>query len=137
MGKCYRTLNDYLEATFGSSYKEDDNVKIMEAAGYSPQYKWVIDLTPGTNVTRTLISLRENNSACVVLVAPFASSIRVEPSKTGMPIKITTTDTPAPGYPTTEIQYSLTDSGVYEPTKCSEIRKRRKKLISCEKAFSE
>lgn len=136
-GKCYKTLNDFLATSFGNEYTDDENIKVVEAKDLSTEYRWVLDLTPGTNITRTLIFLNGGSAACVVLVAPFSSSIKVTASTSGIPTSITTTDTPAPGHPTTEVEYLPNKSGFYEAKSCFEKGALDKRRISCDKAFEE
>lgn len=52
VGKCFPNVNEFLIAEFGTQYKSDENINLITTA-IGKQFVWVIDMTPGTNVTHT------------------------------------------------------------------------------------
>lgn len=140
-GKCFSSVVDFLAQTFGAAYAEDENIKTVPFSDGGVGLKkkgeslsWVVDMTPGVNVSRTLLRLRENGEVCVLLDAPFSSSIKFKLSSNGgLPSKVISFDSPPPGFEKIQTEYFyVRKSDSYAIKRCYKIKWSGKKVkISC------
>lgn len=139
VGKCYSSLEEYLVNTFGANYRNDEGIQVTDAFEGRLQYKWVRDITPRINITRVMFRLEEDRRACAILFIPFASTVTEikDRSVTELPIKFHAFDSPAPGFPRTEILYQLdAKAGIYYPKQCvKHFSTGKKRKFNCMYAF--
>ncbi|WP_146763551.1 hypothetical protein [Xanthomonas oryzae] len=140
-GKCYPSLKDYISSAFPwTKDGDDENIQVTEvskAKNLENFYTWIIDKTPGTNVTRTLFRVSKTQ-ACAVLNAPMSSSIEFKMANNKLPNEAISIDTPPPGMPMTKIIYKLdSDSEDFHPYRCETITQSSgiAKKIDCLEAF--
>lgn len=126
----------------------DENIKSIPLRNASPNTKetgndstflWVVDLTPGVNVTRTLMMMKDGK-ACAILYAPLSSDISLQSvPRSGLPKTIVTNDSPPFGFSITRIYYKLNKNiNTYLPQSCYKVSlPRRKTKIPCSRAFTE
>ena len=148
VGRCYESIQEYLIMSFGSEYQTDDNIKVVEVKPSVPaathrnhsHLMWVLDTTPGVNVTRTLFRVESSGKSCAVLYAPLSSSISLSASSHGeLPVRITTQDSPPAGFEGNRVVYKLDSlSGTYAPMSCLKVSKAgAQRRVSCSRAFSD
>lgn len=134
--QCFPDIPTYMVATFGPAYEEDDNLLVKEQQYGSQTFTMVADMTPGTNIVRTLFRQTEKDGFCVVLTTLPAAQLKVvKNDKAGVPLAFITADQ-APGTePGNEIIYSLGKSKTYIPTSCKKVTykgtKAVKKSVAC------
>lgn len=138
-GKCFDSLGQYMNQTFGSGYEEDENIVATQVLvkGSGTRYYWVGDKTPTINWTSTLFSVDAKGGACAILFVPFSTGLTFELGRDGqLPRRAMSVDTPPPGYPETRIIYSLRKSkGIYVPTRCEHVLNGRVKIVDCNSVF--
>lgn len=147
VGKCYESLDEYLILNFGTEYKNDENIKIINLASLNfnkkkhiKKYFWVMDTTPELNVTRILFKIRKNGEACAILYVPLSSYVSLKLSTQGnLPTLVTSKDSPPPGFLTNKIIYKLNIfNGTYAPVNCIKVNPKGKDIkISCDRAFQD
>jgi hypothetical protein len=119
---CYPDIPSYMAATFGPAYQEDENLIIKERQYGKQTFTMVADMTPGTNIVRTLFRHNDKDGYCMVLkTLPMAQLKVTKTDKAGVPLEFLTSDQ-APGTePGNEIIYTLAKSKVYTPTSCKKV----------------
>lgn len=134
--QCYRDIPTYMVANFGPAYEEDENILIKEQQYGTQTFTMVADMTPGTNIIRTLFRQTDKDGFCVVLKTLPAAQLKVvKTDKAGVPLDFITADQ-APGTEAgNEIIYSLGKSKTYLPTSCKKVtfkgKKVTKKSVPC------
>lgn len=138
VGKCFESLDKFMNDKFSTGYRDDENLEIKKFMNkkINDDYFWVLDKTPGTNITRFLFSRKENEKICAIMYAPSASSIKSEIKEDGgLPSKFIAIDSPPPNFPITEITYRLENNNNYSIYSCVHIKNNKRKIFSCDKAF--
>jgi len=141
VGQCFESIDAYMIKTFGMEYRADENLQAisgdLELTGtLQNDFKWVIDFTPTVNYSRTLFRIGRNGKACIILEAPFSTSLAFATGKGKLPLYIVATDSPHSGSMGNEITYRLNAESRYSPAICRQTSHfRRKKIIRCKDAF--
>ena len=86
VGRCFSSINDFLAEKYGPDYTSDDNIKtipLRDSKSVSDGtlesgFIWAIDATPGVNITRTLLKIKDNGQTCAILYAPLSSEISLQ-----------------------------------------------------------
>jgi hypothetical protein len=149
VGKCFASVQDFMVQRYGADYASDENIKTtpMSHAGSNlmgripvAAFVWVMDITPGTNITRTLLMGKRSRQTCAILYAPLSSDVSLKRlTDGGLPDVVVTNDTPPPGLNGNRIVYRLDrKSNTYSPQKCYRINPAKIALkTSCALAFSD
>jgi hypothetical protein len=139
-GKCYASIEEFNKTNYGDDYLNDDNIQKIAVKKSNKKLYWVLDKTPGVNITRTLIHIKSKEMACAILHAPFSSDISFKLTQSGsLPLTARSKNSPSPGFPTTTVTYKINRStGIYKPVECqSKMPGKRAIKINCNNAFSE
>jgi hypothetical protein len=144
VGRCFNSVQEFLVEKYGSDYASDENIKSValgkaKEASHDSIFLWVMDLTPGVNITRTLV-MEKGGRACAILYAPLSSDISLQNlPRGGLPKMIVTNDSPPPGFSRTRIYYKLNkNNNTYLPQSCYQVGPSRQKTkIPCSQAFAE
>lgn len=141
-GKCFDTLDEYLGASYGEYYKGDENIRVLKVEGGKRKggvsFLWVIDMTPGVNITRVLFEEFSSGRVCAVLYSPLSSSIDFRLAADGtLPKYVVAKNTPSPGFSATRVTFKLDPSArSYFPYRCQSISAKGViKNINCDSAF--
>lgn len=123
LGKCYPSMTAFLEHEFGPAYADDENIIQRREDRLAGVFYWAYDNTLSRNATMLLVRKEDDETACVVLYAPFADSIAMTPTaQRTLPATLSTQDAPTPGFPQTTIIYQLDTAKVYRPARCTQQR---------------
>lgn len=133
---CFQDSEAYMRASYGTAYKEDENLVIKQERFGKQIYYVARDLTSGTNHTITLLMERPGTGLCKVLTTyPVAEIAPKEFDKRGYPIVLIAKDQ---GTTSHEIIYSWNKSQAqFTPSKCYEIRWKQNRMtrkdIACDR----
>lgn len=139
VGKCYASLDQYLKTTYSERYHDDENIRVskLEGGDRKKSYYWVWDNTPEVNVTSTLFEVGPNGRACGLLYVPLSNLVMLKLDRAGnLPNKVSSTDSPPAGYPTTRITYRRNRDGTYRAALCESVNVRASREIPCSRVFS-
>lgn len=148
VGHCFRSIEQYLSTSFGPEYRSDENIKVVpvksitshQSRETAPTFVWVTDVTPGINATRILFRVQPIGKACAILYAPLSSTVSLKTTfKGSLPTRVTTLDSPPPGFEANQIIYRLNPkSGTYSPATCFKVASTGKqRKINCNLAFTD
>jgi hypothetical protein len=139
VGKCYVSLDQYLESTYSERYHDDENIRVSKLKGGDGKksYYWVWDNTPEVNVTSTLFEVAPSGRACGLLYVPLSNLVSLKLDRAGnLPNELSSTDSPPAGYPTTRITYRRNRDGTYRTALCESVNARARRVIDCSRVFS-
>jgi len=89
--------------TYGPAFHDDENLVAQEQFFGKIKFTEVLDLTSGTNVSRTLLRANARKEMCVVLTTPPAVQLDlVKVNAAGVPQEFKSTDQAPPGMPVNE-----------------------------------
>jgi hypothetical protein len=147
LGRCYPSTKSFLQSEYGDAYEDDENIATVSVDGVvgagfseSPEPFWVLDKTPGSNITRSLLQLRLGHGVCVILYAPMAAEINAKFGRHGeLPREVTSKSVPSAGFPSIWLNYSLEKSRrIFVAKKCFKVDSGgAKQAVNCSKVFYE
>lgn len=145
VGRCFSSINDFLAEKYGPDYTSDDNIKtipLRDSKSVSDGtlesgFIWAIDATPGVNITRTLLRIKDNGQTCAILYAPLSSEISLQYLPAGgLPKLVITIDSPPPDFNGNKVIYGLNKkTSTYRPLACYKVKNKKTTKIPCNRAF--
>lgn len=145
VGRCFSSINDFLAEKYGPDYTSDDNIKtipLRDSKSVSDGtlesgFIWAIDATPGVNITRTLLKIKDNGQTCAILYAPLCSEISLQYLPAGgLPKLVITIDSPPPDFNGNKVIYGLNKkTSTYRPLVCYKVKNKKTTKIPCNRAF--
>lgn len=132
---CFKDSDSYMVATYGSDFRDDENLVIGKERYGKQVYYAARDKTSGTNHPVTLLMPTEGKGLCKVLTTyPIAAITPVKYDKNGRPIAFIAKDQ---GTTMHEIMYTWDQSAAeFKPVRCRELSwhesRMEAKNISCD-----
>lgn len=141
VGDCFSSLRDYMQESF-PGLEDDENITASPVPSHDSRvtYYRVADNTPSRNVTETVVAVKADGVACVILYAPSSNGFEFAPAPDGhLPPQVITRSAPfTANYATTQVTYALDPwRGFYLPTHCARQRDGKSEDIDCKDAFLE
>ncbi|MBM9501414.1 hypothetical protein JWG44_14255 [Leptospira sp. 201903071] len=126
IGKCYPSLNEWIESIAGPNGFEDENIKIQKTSFTDGSF-WLIDSTPSKNRDWYLLRPQKKEKLCLILQT---SAFQIRTIEKGKQRMILSKIQGSGNFPMREITF-VSDFGetIFQPKNCVEIVFHGKKIV--------